>query len=164
MKLSLIAAVAANGTIGRGGGLPWRLRSDLREFKRRTLGKPIIMGRKTWEALPKRPLEGRLNIVLSRRDGYAAEGACVVRSLDEARARARDSGAEEAFVIGGSSIYEAALPSADELVITHVLAAVEGDASFPDVDWSAWRSAPALEVPASERDEHAFRVVVYRRP
>ena len=163
MRLTLIAAVAQNGVIGREGDLPWRLRADLRHFKRRTLGHPILMGRKTWESLPRRPLRERLNIVLSRSSEYVAEGATLVSCLADAIEAARASGADEAFVIGGASIYAAALPLADRLCITHVAATIDGDASFPEVEWSAWRVTSEEAHEADEHNEHAFRLVEYTR-
>lgn len=161
MELALIAAVARNGVIGRDGDLPWRLRADLHNFKHRTKGCPVIMGRKTWESLPKRPLPGRANIVLSRREGYEAEGAIVVDSLDAALATAGD--AQTAWVIGGASIYAEALPRADRLVITHVDEDVAGDTHFVDVDWSAWRVVEEAAHDADERNEFPFRIVDYAR-
>ena len=163
MKLTLIAAVARNGVIGREGDLPWRLSADLKHFKARTLGHPIIMGRKTWESLPKRPLRKRLNIVLSRSADYPAEGAALVDSMEAALAVAREAGAEHAFVIGGQSIYAAALPLADGLAITHVDVEIEGDAFFPEVDWEAWQAVREEPHAADEKNEHAFRVVEYVR-
>jgi len=160
VELTLIAAVARNGVIGRDGDLPWRLRADLKQFKRRTVGHPIVMGRKTWESLPARPLPKRVNVVLTRQLGYEAEGATVVGSIEEALA-ALD--ADEAFVIGGESVYAAALPHAARLVITHVDADVDGDARFPDLDWSAWRVVERTPHAADERNDHPFEVVVYER-
>lgn len=160
MELTLIAAVARNGVIGRDGDLPWRLRADMKQFKRRTVGHPILMGRKTWESLPKRPLPKRVNVVLTRQPHYEAEGAVVARSIEDALA-AID--ADEAFVIGGESVYAAALPHAARLVVTHVDADVEGDARFCEVDWSAWRAVERARHDADERNDHAFEVVVYER-
>lgn len=160
MELTLIAAVARNGVIGRDGDLPWRLRADMKQFKRRTVGHPILMGRKTWESLPRRPLPERVNVVLTRQAGYRAEGAVVAGSVQEALASVD---AAEVFVIGGESIYAAALPHAARLVITHVDAEVDGDARFPDVDWSAWRAVERARHDADERNDHPFEVVVYER-
>jgi dihydrofolate reductase len=160
MRISLIAAVAKNGVIGKDGALPWRLPDDMRQFKKHTLGKPVIMGRKTWESLRGKALVDRLNIVVTRQKNYRAEGAVVVDGLDAALARA-DS--EEAFVIGGSELYAAALAHADRLVITHVDAELEGDAYFPAVDWSAWRPIEEQAHAADERHAHPFRIVVYER-
>ncbi len=163
MRVTVIAAVAENGVIGRDGDLPWRLSADLAQFKRRTLGHPILMGRKTWESLPRRPLKDRLNVVLTRQPGYVADGATVAADLDAALDAAQASGAEEAFVIGGESIYAAALPIADRLVITHVEASVEGEARFPPFDEGDWVAVEAGAHRADAKNEHAFRVVVYER-
>ncbi|MBX3272110.1 MAG: dihydrofolate reductase [Sandaracinaceae bacterium] len=163
MRVSLIAALARDGGIGKDGGLLFRLRSDLEQFKRRTLGAPVIMGRKTWESLPRRPLPGRLNIVLSRRPGSRAEGAEIAPDLEAALAIARASGATEAFVIGGEAVYAAALPLADRLVLTHVDAVLAADAFFPPLDLAAWRVVEEEAYAASARDEHPFRVRVYER-
>ena len=138
VKLSLIVARARNGVIGRDGGLPWRLSDDLALFKQATAGKPIIMGRATWESLPRKPLPGRQNIVLTRDWAYAALGARVYSSLTAsiaaARAIAAKDGQDEVFIIGGESVYAKALPMADLLYITEVDAEIEGDARFPDFD------------------------------
>lgn len=161
-------AIAENGVIGREGGLPWRLSSDLRRFKATTMGKPIVMGRKTWESFPRRPLPGRLNIVVTRDPAYRAEGAEVVHSLEDALALARARGrcmvgAEEICVIGGGEIYAQALPLADRLSVTHVKAAIEGDTRFPAIDPAVWAAVSAEDVPAGEKDSHATRHVVYER-
>lgn len=167
MELAILVAIAKNGVIGRDGGLPWRLSSDLKRFKADTMGKPIIMGRKTWASIG-RPLPGRLNIVVTRDPGFRAEGAEVAGSLDEAitlatvRARCM-AGANEICVIGGGEIYRQALPLADRLYITHVLAEVEGDTRFPPIDPDVWREVRAADVPPGEKDSHATRYTVYER-
>lgn len=161
MKTTLVVAMAENGVIGRDGGLPWRLSTDLKRFKATTLGKPIIMGRKSWDSLPRRPLPERRNIVVTRDRAYAAEGAEVAHSLDEALALAR--GAEEVCVIGGGEIFISALPLADRLDVTHVLAEIEGDTVFPSMDPEEWRVVASEEIPAGERDSHPTRHVVYER-
>lgn len=137
-RLTLIAAVARNGVIGKDGTLPWRLPEDLKRFKALTLGHPIIMGRKTWESLGK-PLPGRTNIVISRDPGYAAAGAIVVASLDAALAACAD--ADEAFVIGGAEIYALALARADCLQLTELGRDFEGDTYFPPIDRTLWQQA-----------------------
>lgn len=167
MELAILVAIAENGVIGRGGGLPWRLSSDLKRFKADTMGKPILMGRRTWESIG-RPLPGRLNIVISRDTDFRAEGAEVVASLPEAislaKARARSmEGADEICVIGGGEIYRQALPLADRLYVTHVLAKVEGDTHFPPIDSAIWREIRAMDVPQGEKDSHATRYTVYER-
>jgi len=157
----LIAAVAENGVIGRDGALPWRLSEDLKQFKRRTLDKPILMGRKTWESLPG-VLKRRAHLVLSRDPDYAAEGAETFTSLEDAlRWVEANSGAEELCVIGGAAIYALTLPIADELLLTHVEAQVEGDTILPTIDWAAWRGEVLLRHEADDRHDHAFRVVSY---
>jgi len=142
MPMALIAAVAENGAIGQAGGLPWHISGDLKFFKAKTLGKPVIMGRKTYDSIGK-PLPGRPNIVVTRNPEFAAEGVEVARDLESATALAaslaRDSGAEEIMVIGGAQIYEQAIPCADRLYITEVAVAPDGDAFFPAVKSSAWR-------------------------
>lgn len=168
MDISIHVAIAENGVIGRENGLPWRLSTDLKRFKAETMGKPVIVGRKTWESFPKRPLPGRMNIVITRDPAYRAEGAEVVRSLEDAltlaRLRARcEPGADEVCVIGGGEIYRQALTFADRLHVTHVLAWVDGDTTFPPIDPAVWLEVSSEDVPAGEKDSHATRHVVYRR-
>jgi dihydrofolate reductase len=166
MEIAIYVAIAENGVIGRDGGLPWRLSSDMRRFKADTMGKPIVMGRKTWESFPRKPLPGRENIVITRDRAYQAEGAETVHSLDEALAKACEgdmAAAGETAVIGGAEIFAQALPLADRLYITHVLAPVEGDVFFPPVDPAAWRVVRQEDVPAGEKDSHATRYAVYER-
>lgn len=135
-KLYLVAAVAANGIIGANGKLPWHLPEDLKHFKRVTLGRPVIMGRNTWESL-KGPLPDRENIVVTRRAGYAAPGAAVASSLDAALALC--AGEPIACVIGGTQIFQEALPVASGLVMTEIKQDFPGDTWFPDYDRSQWR-------------------------
>jgi len=134
----LVAAVAANGIIGADGKLPWHLPEDLKHFKRLTMGHPVIMGRRTWESLG-RPLPGRENIVVTRTPGYEAPGAAVASSLDAAIALC--AGESVAFVIGGTQLFEAALPLARGLVLTEIQRDYEGDTSFPAYDRSQWRES-----------------------
>jgi len=166
MKLSLIVAKAANGCIGRDNKLPWYLPGDLKYFKHATFGKPIIMGRKTWESL-KGPLPGRANIVISRQPGYVAEGARVVASLDEAIRLAESialiDGVDEVVVIGGAQIYAEALPRADVLYITEVHADVEGDAFFPEYDASLWNEAGRQDFAAEGPNPYDYSFVVLQR-
>ena len=168
MHIAIYVAIAENGVIGSKGGLPWRLSTDLKRFKAGTIGKPIVMGRKTWESFPKRPLPGRLNIVVTRDKAYRAEGAETVSSLRDAIAlaevRARCMAvADEICVIGGGEIYAQALPLADRLHVTHVLASVDGDTVFPTIDPAIWHLARAEVFPAGEKDSHATRYAVYER-
>jgi dihydrofolate reductase len=136
-KVYLVAAVAANGVIGRQGRLPWHLPEDLQHFKRLTLGHPLIMGRKTWESLNGKPLPGRDNIVVTRSAGYEAPGAAVASSLDAALALC--AGESVAFVIGGEQLFAESLPMAAGLVMTEIHRDYEGDTRFPPYDRSRWR-------------------------
>ncbi|RVC58623.1 MAG: dihydrofolate reductase [Mesorhizobium sp.] len=167
MDIAIYVAIAENGVIGRDGGLPWRLSTDLKRFKADTMGKPIIMGRKTYEGIG-RPLPGRLNIVVTRDKAWRAEGVETAHSLSDAIALANVrgrcmAGADEVCVVGGGEIYAQALPLADRLHVTHVLASVEGDAHFPPIDPQVWRTVSAEDVPAGEKDSHATRYTVYER-
>jgi len=159
-SLSLIAAVARNGAIGKDNALLWRLPEDLQFFKRTTLGCPVIMGRKTYESIG-RPLPGRRNIVISRNEGWAAAGVERASSLQAALALVAD--AEKAFVIGGAQIYAEALPQADEIVLTEIDRDFEGDAFFPTWDRSQFKEV-AREThhsPAPNDFDYAF--VTYHR-
>jgi dihydrofolate reductase len=165
--VSLVFARAANGVIGKDGGLPWRLKSDMALFKQTTLFKPVIMGRKTWDSLPKKPLPGRLNVVLSRDGSFEPTGAVVCEGLDEAlqiaREQAADDGAEEVCVIGGAAVFEATLPKAKRLYITEVLAEVEGEVRLPPIDEAGWREARREEHPAGPDDQYPFVFRVLER-
>nr|AIA15022.1 Dihydrofolate reductase [uncultured bacterium] len=167
MDIAIYVAIAENGVIGRAGGLPWRLSSDLKRLKADTMGKPVIMGRKTYDSIGK-PLPGRLNIVVTRNRDWRAEGVEAVRSLDEAvrlaEARARAMpGAGEIVVLGGGMLYAEALPMTDKLYVTHVRARIEGDTTFPEIDPAVWMIVSSLDVPAGEKDDYPTRHVVYRR-
>lgn len=163
MKLVLIAAVARNGVIGRGGELPWRLSEDLQHFRRVTLGSPVIMGRKTWESLPARfrPLPGRRNIVVTRDTRWQAAGAEAAHSLDDALALA--AGAATACVIGGAELYRAALPRADELVLTEIERDFDGDVSFPDFDRARFAEHARERHRAAPPNDFDFAFVTYSR-
>lgn len=160
--LCLIVARARNGVIGKDNDLPWRLSDDLKHFKATTQGCPIIMGRKTWESLPRRPLPGRDNIVLSRDGQYSAPSARVFTSIsaaiETARALARVAGKSEVFVTGGSAVYAAALPFADRLYITEVETEMQGDARFPDFDEAQFQEVTRRQVAASDKNEFAFTI------
>lgn len=159
-RVSLMVARGRNNVIGSAGGLPWHLSSDLKLFKAVTSGKPVIMGRKTWDGLPRKPLPGRLNIVVTRQTGLAADGAVVVGDLGSALERAFEQAnldrVDEVFVIGGAQIYDAAMPFADRLYLTEVDAAPDGDAWFPEFDEAAWSEIGQESYPAGERDDHDF--------
>jgi len=165
-KLTLVVAVARNGVIGRGGALPWRLSSDMKRFKAATMGKPVLMGRRTWESLHVNPLPGRQNLVLTRDPNFVAEGAWVYTDLAAmlaaGRAMAEASGADEACVIGGAQLYEAALPQADRIVLTEVNLAPEGDA-FLKLDLSQWREVSREDIARGPKDDADFVVRVLER-
>ncbi|CAN7220841.1 dihydrofolate reductase [Phenylobacterium sp. LjRoot219] len=160
-------ARARNGVIGEDGGLPWRLKSDLAIFRAVTMGKPVIMGRKTWESLPKKPLVGRTNIVLSRDGSFEPQGALVCEDFSEAvqiaREQAEEDGQQEVCVIGGASLFALAVQKAGRLYLTEVEAEVEGDVSLAPIDESRWREVRRESHPASEQDEHPFTFRVLER-
>jgi len=166
IEVVIIVARAANGVIGREGDMPWRLSTDLKRFKALTMGKPLVMGRKTLESFPKL-LPGRPHIVVTRNADYSREGVTVVGSLEaglaEAVRQAKALGVDAVFVVGGGDIYRQALPLADRLHVTHIDAAPEGDTTFPAISDEAWVSEEELAVPAGERDDHATVYTVYRR-
>lgn len=166
MDISLIWAMAENGVIGRDQGLPWRLPKDLRFFMTATQGKPVIMGRRTFETL-KAPLPGRTNIVMTRDPGYRRKGVTVVRNFAEAlkvaRAQCEADGVDEIMVAGGAEIYRLGLAVATRLYVTRVRAEIEGDTFFPEVDWSRFEEVRTEAFPADARHSHPFSISVYRR-
>lgn len=166
IPIAMIAAVGSNGVIGAGNAMPWQLPSDFAHFKRTTLGKPLIMGRKTFESIG-RPLPGRTNIVVSGTPGFRPEGVVALGSLeaalDHARAVARTDGAAEIIIGGGGEIYRAALPLAHRLYLTHVEAAPEGDTTFPEVDPDQWVVVDEPAIAPDPRDTAPYRVKVYER-
>ncbi|MBX3430309.1 MAG: dihydrofolate reductase [Hyphomonadaceae bacterium] len=165
-KLTLVVAVAKNGVIGRDGDLPWRLSSDMKRFKAATLGKPVLMGRKTWDSLPRKPLPGRQNLILTRDVDFKADGAWVYTDLGAmlaaARAMAGNGGVEEACVIGGAQLYNAVLPQADRIVLTEVNLEPQGDARL-DLDLSQWREVDRETVAAGPNDDADFIVRILER-
>jgi dihydrofolate reductase len=158
--LTLIVARARNGVIGRDNQLPWRLPEDLAHFKRTTMGRPIVMGRKTWESIG-RPLPGRRSLVVSRDPHYAAPGAEVVTSLDEALART--AAEPEVFVIGGAQLYAAAAARAQRLVLTQIDADFQGDAFFAAPDAKQWQEVSRESHPATGARPWAYDFVTYER-
>jgi dihydrofolate reductase len=158
--------VSENGAIGRGNALPWRLKSDMQHFRAITMGKPVIMGRKTYLSIGK-PLPGRTNIAVSRDQAFAVPGIIVAPSLDAAIAAARGDAlrrqADAIIVAGGADIYAQAMPLAARLVITYIHAAVEGDAYFPTIDRRVWREIARDEHAAAAGDDAAFAFVTYER-
>ncbi|MEJ0013370.1 MAG: dihydrofolate reductase [Bauldia sp.] len=165
-RIALIAAVARNGVIGAAGKMPWRLSTDAQRFKRLTMGKPIVMGRKTYESIGK-PLPGRTNIVVTHRPGAATEGVVFVPDLEAALSvattRAEVAGVGEIMVIGGGEIYAATLERADRLYITHVEASPDGDARFPPIDPAVWRGASSERIGVGEKDTAPTTFVIYDR-
>ena len=159
--ISYVVAVSRNGVIGREGGLPWHISSDLKRFKQITMAKPIVMGRKTWDSLPKKPLPGRRNIVITRQGGFAAEGAEVAASPEEALALCGD--APEVAVIGGGEVYRLFWPHVDRLYLTEVDLDVEGDTHFPAPDPAEWREVAREIHPKGEKDTASFILRVLDR-
>lgn len=162
MRISLIAAVADNGVIGRDGQLPWHLSDDLKRFKQRTMNHTVVMGRKTWESIG-RPLPGRSIVVISRQTGYSAEGVRVLPSFNDAIQFAAGKADEEMFVCGGAEIYRLALPQADRLYLTRVHADCRGDTHFPDVCWEDWELTNSEAHAADEANDHPFTLEVFQR-
>ncbi|AMN44164.1 dihydrofolate reductase [Rhodoplanes sp. Z2-YC6860] len=166
IAIVLVAAVADNGVIGRDNALPFRQSSDLKRFKALTMGRPLLMGRKTFVSIGK-PLPGRTNIVVSRDPGFAAAGIIEAADLDFAMAAARGDalrrGVNEIAVVGGADIFTRLMPLAERLEITHVHARPEGDTFFPPIDASQWRAAAKSELPAGPRDEAPATCVTYVR-
>jgi dihydrofolate reductase len=163
--VALIAAVARNRIIGHDNGLLWRLPEDARWFRAQTLGCPVVMGRKTWDSLPERfrPLPGRLNVVITRQPGWQAAGAVAAGSLDAALAAAQAVQPKTVFVIGGAEIYAAALPRADELVLTEIDADFDGNAQFPAWDRAAFTEVERERHHAAPPNDFDFSFVRYRR-
>jgi dihydrofolate reductase len=159
-RVTLMLARARNGVIGASGGLPWRLPEDLAFFKRTTMNHPIVMGRKTWESIG-RPLPGRRSVVVTRDRGFAAAGAEVVHSLDEAIALC--AGTDEIFVIGGAQLYAEALPRSDRLLLTEIDADFDGDTFLPAPSPEDWKEASREPHPPTDARSYAFAFVDYRR-
>lgn len=158
--LSMIVAHAADRVIGKDNDMPWHLPADLAYFKKTTLGKPIIMGRKTYESIG-RPLPGRKNIVISRDSEYRVEGVEVVSSVDAALALVEN--VEEVMVIGGGAIYQHCLPAAQRLYITHIDANIEGDTFFPEYDLNVWEKMSNESRAADEKNQYQLDFAVYQR-
>jgi dihydrofolate reductase len=158
--ISLVVAMADNGVIGRGNSLPWRLPADLKRFRSLTLGKPVLMGRRTFESIG-RPLAGRVNLVLTRDRRWAADGTLAVHTVAEALERSRE--APELMVIGGAQVYALALPLARRLYLTQVHADLPGDTFFPVFDPREWRDIERSDQPADERHAYALTFVTLER-
>lgn len=167
LPLVLVAAVADNGVIGRGGAMPWRLKTDLKRFRALTLGHPVVMGRRTFLALGGKPLAGRTNIVVSRDPGFAAPGTVVAPTLHDALAAAHGDalrrGAAAIMVGGGGGIYAATIAIAERLEITRVHDTPEGDTVFPAIDRGRWRETARHDYPATPDDDASFTALTYER-
>jgi len=162
MRISLIVAMADNGVIGLRGAIPWRISADMKYFKQTTLGKPVIMGRKTFGSLGK-PLPGRSNIVVTRNADFAAEGIETAPDLEAALALAKAHGADEAMVIGGAEIYALALPRAERIYLTQVHGDVTGDTVFPAFDRTAWTEVSRDFLPREDQASHDCSFVILER-
>ena len=159
--ISLIAAMTDERVIGINNSLPWKLPNDMKWFREQTMGKPIVMGRKTFESFGAKPLPGRSNIIITRDQNYIAEDCIVAHSIDEALQAAGD--AEEIMIIGGASFYEQMLPQAHRLYLTRVHTQVEGDAWFPEFDESQWQEVKCIDCEADERNPHAHSFLTLER-
>ena len=167
LPVSIVVAVADNGVIGRGNALPWDLPDDLQHFKRTTMGRPIVMGRKTFESIG-RPLPGRLNIILTRDPSWTAHGVSVASSIEQAidlaEGQAFIDGADSVMVIGGAEVYRQALPFASRAFVTRVHGQVDGDAFFDFDAIASWREVARERVPAGGRNSHDFSVIRLENP
>ena len=167
IHISFFVAVADNGVIGRANGLPWRLAGDMAHLKRTTMGKPLIMGRKTWDSLPRKPLPGRPNLVVSRDAGLAAPGAEVFSDVDAAVRRgcelAKAAGVDEVIIFGGAAIYAALFDRATRIYLTEVHDRPDGDAFFPAFDRTRWREVSREFHAAGEKDSSDYSFVVLER-
>ena len=167
MHIALIWAMSRNGVIGRGNRLPWRLPKDMQFFMATTMGKPVIMGRRTFESM-KAPLPGRTNIVITRNADYHREGIKVAHDLSAALALAEAQclidGRDEIMVAGGADIYRLALPVATRLYVTTVDADLDGDTFFPEIDFKQWREVRSESFPADAANSYPFTIAVFERP
>ena len=160
MKISIVVAMAANRVIGRDNQLPWHLPADLKHFKQTTMGKPILMGRKTWESIG-RPLPGRTNIVITRDENYDAPGCVVVHSIEAAlQAEAQQ---DEVMVIGGAEFYRQVLPRTDRIYLTRINEDFEGDTLFPELDSSEWQEAEHVDCDADDNNPHSYSFITLDR-
>jgi dihydrofolate reductase len=158
--VSMVVAATENDVIGRDNGMPWHLPDDLRYFKARTMGKPMLMGRKTFESIGK-PLPGRTSLVMTRDSSWHADGAVIVRSLDEALDWARN--APELCVVGGAEVFRLAWPHAGRLFLTRIHAQIPGDTFFPKIDPGEWRETERTEHPADDRHAYAMSFITLDR-
>ena len=163
----IIVAVSRNGVIGRDGNMPWRLSTDLKRFKALSMGKPLVMGRKTFESVGSRPLPGRPHVIVSRNAVIDLPGVETASTVDEALTRAkvlaRETGADAICIAGGGEIYRQTIARADELHVTHVETDLDGDTHFPDIDPALFELVEEIAVPAGEKDNYPTRYAIYRR-
>ena len=166
-RIVLVAAVAENGVIGQGGTLPWRLKSEMRHFRDVTWGKPVVVGRKTYETFARKPLPGRTNIVVTRDRTLSIPGALVTTSvaaaLDAARGDALRRGVDEISVVGGADIYAQTIAEADRLVVTRVKLQPAGDTVFPPINPAIWREVQHTDHAAGPEDEAGYSIHIYER-
>jgi dihydrofolate reductase len=162
MIVSIIAAVDENNGIGIGGRLPWKISSDLKRFKNLTMGHHLIMGRKTWDSIG-RALQGRTNIILSRKRQQAPENTILKASLEEALEFAQQNNESEVFIIGGGQVYALALSFADRIYLSKIHATLPADVFFPILDWNAWAIREIRDIPASEKDQYAHTFMILER-
>ncbi|MFB5758854.1 dihydrofolate reductase [Paenibacillus medicaginis] len=160
MSISMIWAMDKNGTIGRNNSLPWRLPRDMAFFKEQTMNKTVLMGRKTWESFGGKSLPQRKNVVLTHDPDYTADGADVIHRLEEGMKLAEQ---EQLMIIGGAEIYKLFWPYADELIVTRIEEAFEGDTLFPDLDWSSWKPVREIQGITDEKNPYCYRFVFYER-
>jgi dihydrofolate reductase len=165
MTISMIAALARNGVIGKANDLPWRLPDDMKYFMQTTKGHHVIMGRKNYQSLPEkfRPLPNRTSIVVTRQPDFKAPGCTVVHQLEEGVRIAEEHGERELFIIGGAEIYRLGMPFADQLYLTEVAADVEGDTFFPQYEKDMWEEVSRRHHPADERNPYSFDFVVFHK-
>ncbi|WP_310828885.1 dihydrofolate reductase [Paenibacillus pedocola] len=161
MSISMIWAMGANGVIGKDNDMPWHLPRDFAYFKEQTLGKRMLMGRKTWESLGGKPLKGRKSIVITRDTSFQPEGAEVIHSLEEALAEGRKE--DELMVIGGAEIYRMMLPYADKLIVTRIDEEFAGETKFPEVEWDEWEEVSNIQGIRDEQNPYDYRFYVYQR-
>jgi len=162
MIISLVVAAARNNVIGKDNKLLWTLPNDMKFFKNVTWGLPVVMGRKTFEALGK-PLSGRKNIIISRQSGLSTEGAVIVKNLDDAQFLVKQMDVKEMMVIGGGEIYKAAMDRANRIYITRVDADLEGDTTFPEIDPREWKMVSKKDYPVDEKHQYAYSFQVWER-
>lgn len=160
--ITLVLARADNGVIGNAGGIPWRIPNDMKRFKALTMGKPIVMGRKTWESFPKRPLPGRTNIVITRDATYRAPGAVVVSSLDDALERASQDVPDAIMIVGGADIYRQALPRTTHIELTEVHGEFQGDTIMPEFSKNDWREIAREDYSTADGLRYSYVTMVRR--